>query len=429
MVIGEERSASASITVLGSGKEVGRAAIALSIKGKTLLLDYGVNFDEEDKPRIPLHIRPRDIEAIIATHAHLDHIGAIPVFYISSSPKAFMTPLTRIISEIMLEDFLKISGYYLLFEHNEVKKLLELTTSIDYNKPVELNNFVFQLINAGHIPGSSSVLVDIGDKKILYTGDINTIETKLVKPANFSNIEANVLVMEATYGASTHPSRRKVEERFIQGIEEVTDKGGVVLVPAFSVGRGQEIMMVLAEHDLGLPVYVDGMIRTITEYMMSYPRYLNNPELLKKASSEFYFVRGWRDRRKIWKEPGVIIASAGMLKGGPALYYLKRIYSEEKNAVFLVSFQAPGTPGRTLIEQGMLEAMDGPLKARLEWFDFSSHADKDGLLTIASSIRGLEKIILVHGEEESLFHLARELEEQLDGVDVIIASNGETIRL
>lgn len=429
MVAREGEHSDASITVLGSGREVGRAAIALSIKGKNLLLDYGVNFDEEDKPRVPLHIRPRDVEAIIATHAHLDHIGAIPLFYISSSPKAFMTPLTKIISEIMLEDFLKISGYYLLFEHNEVKKLLELTTSIDYNKPVELDNFTFQLINAGHIPGSSSVLVDIGGKRVLYTGDTNTVETKLVRPANFNNVKADVLVMEATYGASTHPPRRKVEERFIESIEEVTDKGGVVLVPAFSVGRGQEIMMVLAEHDLGLPVYIDGMIRTITEYMMSYPRYLNNPELLKKASSEFYFVKGWRDRRKIWKEPCVIIASAGMLKGGPALYYLKRIYSEEKNAVFLVSFQAPGTPGRILIEQGVLEAMDGPLKARLEWFDFSSHADKKGLVTIASSIKGLEKIILVHGEDESLLHLANELEERLDGVDVIIANNGTTIYL
>ncbi|HID00424.1 MAG TPA: hypothetical protein EYP05_03690, partial [Piscirickettsiaceae bacterium] len=144
----------------------------------------------------------------------------------------------------------------------------------------------------------------------------------------------------------------------------VVDAGGTVLVPAFSIARGQEIMMVLAEKDLGVPVAIDGMIRDVTEIMLENKKYLKRPELLAKAYREFKIVRGWKDRNQVWKKPGVIIASAGMLKGGPSLYYLKKLGDNPKNAIVLVSFQAPGRAWENLCLGQLLSLPPFPLGRR-----------------------------------------------------------------
>lgn len=417
------------VSVLGGGREVGRAAIAVLRGDKAVMLDYGVNFDEEDRPCFPLHIRPKDVEAVVLTHTHLDHIGAAPALYVSARPRAYATSLTKELMRLMLEDFLKISGYYLLFEEPEVVSLLDSTIVVDYTEEVVLDRFLVKLYDAGHIPGSAAVYLEVDDVRLVYTGDINYVETKLVGPAKVDGVKAEVLIMESTYGNAKHPPRRFVEKRFVEHAREVVESGGVVLVPAFSVGRGQEIVAVLMDHGFEHPVFIDGMIRSVSEYMLRYRRFLRRPELLERALSEYVLVRGWQDRRRVWRSPGVIVASAGMLKGGPALYYLKKIGDDPKNAVFLVSFQAPGTPGRNLLETGSADGRSPPLRARLEWFDFSSHADSDSLLRIADSIRGLEKVILVHGEGDSLSALAERIRDELGIDDVIIAENGAVIEV
>ncbi len=419
------------IRILGSGGEVGRAAIELEYNGRSLLLDYGINFSEEDIPLLPLHIPPKKIDGIVASHVHLDHIGAIPMLYITGKTPLILTQPTRILSRLMWEDFLKISGHYLPFEYTEVLNTLYCMKEVDYHSLVEAGKFIIELVSAGHIPGSAMIKVYLRNKTLLYTGDVNTIETKLVSPAELTSLnDVNIVITEATYGNVDHPPRSFIEKLFIESVREVVDEGGTVLVPAFSVGRSQEILMLLAQKLPHINVFYDGMVRTVIDLMLRSidKKYLNMPHLLEKASREFYRIRGWEDRRKAIKQPGVIVASAGMLKGGPSLYYLRKLGGSSRNAIFLVSFQASSTPGRSLLELGRPFEGGGKIKARIEWFDFSSHAGKSGLMQIIKAAKSIEKVIIVHSDIDTAREYAENIRKEL-GVETIVPSNGEEIKI
>ncbi|MEB3844995.1 MAG: MBL fold metallo-hydrolase [Desulfurococcales archaeon] len=419
-----------AIEILGSGMEVGRAAIAVSYDGRKLLLDYGVNFDDNDVPIFPGHVRPRELDGLVLTHSHLDHIGAAPSLYVSIAPRLIATPLTLDVSKLLLYDMIKLNGPHLPYDQSTVDDMLhgEHVTSLTYGEQVEAGEFLVELVYNGHIPGSASALVTVEGHRILYTSDMNTIPTKLMEPARLSGVKADTVIIESTYGASNHPPRWETEKAFYESVCDVVTRGGTVLVPSFSVSRGQEIMAILAERGCDYPVWVDGMIRQITDLYLAHGEYLRDPELLSKAASAFRMVRGWQDRRRAYKKPGVIIASAGMLKGGPSLYYLKKIAGNPRNAIFLVSYQADGTPGRRIVEEGLYTDEDLPVKARVQWFDFSSHTDQRGILETLQSIRGVERVILVHGDPEVQKVLADKIRERMD-VDVLIPESNSRIRI
>ncbi len=417
------------LRILGGGREVGRAAIAVGREGKYMLMDYGVNFNEEDVPQLPGHIKPSEVEAVAITHAHLDHIGAAPFLYTTAQLPILMTSITKELGRLMIQDFLKLSGYYLPFEQVDLDVMLDNVSDVTYGKQYEYGDFKVQFINAGHIPGSGMIYVDVDGIKVLYTGDVNTVDTRLVKGASLTGVRADVLVIEGTYGNSTHPSRDVVEKEFIDSVKEVVESGGNVLIPSFSLGRSQEIMALLAEKCGGVNVFYDGMVRVITELMVSHPEFIHRYELLTKAVEGFRAVRNSGDRRRIVKgESNVIVSSAGMLKGGPAQYYIKKLGSSSRNAVFMVSYQAPNTPGRKLLETGRLGGDDSPpLKARLQWFDFSSHAGVDGLMELASSVTGLRKIVVVHSDEPVGEMLKGRLSDIVGEENVFFPENGEDL--
>ncbi len=419
----------ARIVVLGSGREVGRAAILVESRGRGLLLDYGVNFDENDRPIFPGDVRPRDLDAVVLTHSHLDHVGAAPYLYSSVAPKLYATKITLEVTRLLLLDMIKLNGAYLPFDEKSVDDMLAAAEAVEYEQEVEAGGFSFKLLYSGHIPGSASVLVEVEGRRILYTSDVNVIDAKLVSPAKLNGVKADVVIIESTYGATNHPPRREVEERFYRSVKEVVESGGTVLVPAFSVARGQEIASILAERDFSHPVWIDGMIRQVAEVYAAHYKYLYLPSLLLKALSEFNVVRGWQDRKKALKKPGVIIASAGMLKGGPSLYYMKKMAADKKNAVFLVSYQAAGTPGRMILEEGVFGEERIPVMARVEWFDFSSHIDQRGILQLLRKINGVEKVVLVHGEPRAQKVLAAKIKEELGIEDVEIPANGDVIEI
>ncbi|MEM0021514.1 MAG: MBL fold metallo-hydrolase [Fervidicoccaceae archaeon] len=415
------------LRVLGSGREVGRAAIAVEYKERAVLLDYGVNFDENDDPVMPLHFPPNKLVALVLTHVHLDHIGAAPLLYTSIAPRAFSTRLTKALSRLMLEDFLKLSGYYLDFEINEVNSLISSLEEVSHGDRVKLGDFELEFFHSGHIPGSLAVKVSTPEGSVLYTSDVNTIDTKLVTGANLSGVEADTLIIESTYGNADHPKRKDVEKRFIDVVKEVLSSGGTVLVPVFSVGRGQEVMSILEENEIS-PVYIDGMVKSATEIMLENSGFLRDPLILRRARENQIFLKGWQDRRSAWKRGGVIVSSSGMLKGGPSRYFLRKIYDNPRNAVILVSYQGRGTPGRELLERGTFEDGGPLIKARLEWMDFSSHAGKSGLIEVVKGVKGLKRIVLVHGEESVQRSLAQDIKDAV-GIEPIIPANGEEIEL
>ena len=149
------------IEVLGSGREVGRAAIAVWFNGRAILLDYGVNFDEDDNPVFPGHIRPRDLEAVVLTHSHLDHLGAAPSLYVSIKPKLIATKVTLEVGRLLLYDMVKLNGPQLPYDEIVVDEMIESATIVDYGEEVEAGDFLVKLLYNGHIPGSAAVLVDL----------------------------------------------------------------------------------------------------------------------------------------------------------------------------------------------------------------------------------------------------------------------------
>jgi putative mRNA 3-end processing factor len=208
------------------------------------------------------------------------------------------------------------------------------------------------------------------------------------------------------------------------------ERGGIVLVPAFGVGRSQELACVLAAHHFEYPVTIDGMAREVSRLMMNYSQFLKDQKAYADAIHSANWVEGWRDRRKASKMPGVIISPAGMLKGGPAVFYTSKIGKKADNAVFLVSYQIPGTPGKELLEKRIC-VIDGKMrkiKARVEHFDFSSHCGASELKEALKMLGGKPKVYVVHGAEGNCELLAKWARNEL-GLEATAPRSGETFKL
>jgi putative mRNA 3-end processing factor len=271
--------------------------------------------------------------------------------------------------------------------------------------------------------------LNIGEKSLLYTGDFKVEETRLFKGADLKTGPVDYLVIESTYGDRNHPERRECEKLFIEEIQETVDRGGTALVPSFAVGRSQEIVDVLHEHKIGVPVYLDGMGQKAARATLRFPEFLKNPRSLKKALEKTVWIKNNADRKKAMAKPGVIVTTAGMLQGGPALNYLKKLYRDERNNVFLTGFQVEGTPGRTLMETNKIN-IDGKLyevKGKVEKFDFSAHASQQEMMKAISHWQP-EKILLVHGDKE-VIQLFKEKISKETGIETIAPEAGKKVLL
>ena len=405
------------IRVLGAAREVGRSAMLVEQDGSRILLDYGVSVGNGRKrdPEFPIHVRPRDVNALVITHAHLDHSGAAPLFEVDPgrSPAIYATSPTIRFSELLLYDFVKVTGEASPFTDYEVAKFAEGAKPVEYGEPVRAGDLSFQLVNAGHVPGSAMIYVE-GSRRVLYTGDMNRSDTELLRGYSAPLPEADVVISESTYSQTQHPSRDEQEAALVEYAREVVERKGTLLIPAFAVGRAQEVAMALRRHQFPYPVYMDGMALKVNEIMSSIPDYIRDPEALDDALNYLEYVNSWGMRRRVVEEPGVIISPAGMLVGGASVFYSRRISEGDRNGIALVAYQAPETPGRRLLEKGELETPnDGrkkKIKAEVRRFDFSSHSGRDELLRFfTDDIRGDPLIILVHGDEEPMLKFAEEL--------------------
>jgi len=395
------------LTFLGGTREVGRIAIAVKTEKTQVLLDYGAMLSHE--PGFPMHVPPKEVDAIILSHAHLDHSGAIPIFFIEGKKTLYTNRMTTELNQLLIADFIHLSSYYLPFEYLELKAMTNNSRHIEYNTPQSIGDISFQFRNAGHIPGSVLTIIETQGKRILFTGDFNTTDTRLLKAADTDHGELDAVIIESTYATEEHPDRKQLEKDFVEACTETAEKGGTVLIPAFGVGRSQEIASILAAYHFEYPVSIDGMAREVSRIMMNYSQFLRDPKQFSEAMHGTNWIDGWRDRRRAAKQPGVVISPAGMLKGGPAMFYTGKIGKKSSNAIYLVSYQIPGTPGKELLEKGICN-IDGRMrkvKARVKHFDFSSHCGATELKEAVKNLEGKPKIYVVHGAERNCEYLAK----------------------
>jgi putative mRNA 3-end processing factor len=405
---------------LGGAGEVGRSAVLVN---DALLLDYGMTTDTP--PRHPL--RDPDPEAVVVSHGHLDHAGAVPALLSGDRrPPVHWTPPTEGLTRELAEDTLKLHGTAptLPFHREELNRLGEVSERHGYREPFTAAGMEVTLFDAGHIPGSAHVLVDDGDTRLLYTGDFHTEDQRMVAGTT-ARPDADAVVIESTYADHERAPRADLEAQFAESVKTTLWEGGTVVVPAFAIGRTQEVMAILDAHDV--QPYVDGMGTRITRLFRGYPAFLADPEALRRAKSNARFVTG-RDgqRERIAADNNAVVTTSGMLNGGPAMTYVPAVRDHPVNKIALTGYQVEGTPGRELLDTGRAE-IDGrvmPVSAQAEYYDFSAHADREGLLGFLDAYRDSE-VLVVHGDDTAGF--AAELRD--DGVAASAPANGDVVEV
>lgn len=410
------------LIIRGAAKEVGRSCMELVMDdGSRFLLDAGIKLSEAGT-EFPLQVdNPSGISAVFLSHAHLDHTGYLPLLdHNGMKCPIFATSTTKILTKILLEDAFKIGRLKhqaLGYEEEDIEKAMNFMRRIKIDEEGSIGKLKFEFFDAGHIPGSSYILIEAENKKIVYTGDINTNETRLLKEAESPlPQDIDVLITEATYGDRDHPPRQQTEKEFLKEIGETIARGGSVLVPVFAVGRAQEIMLLLSKENLGIPVYLDGMAKEATELILDFPKSVKNAAELRDAYEKTRFVKGGIQRKNIVKSQGIFITTSGMVTGGPVIDYLKHMCAEPRNSILLTGYQGEHTNGRMLMENGhvFIDGWRTKVNANYKQYDFSAHAGQSGLKKMVKDMNP-QKIVLNHGDPAAI----NAMHEWADMVDIV----------
>ena len=431
------------ITTLGGAREVGRSCILLSTPESRVLIDCGVNMSTENgTPYLYVpEVNPiNQIDGVVVTHAHLDHSGLVPLlFKYGYEGPVYCTPPTRDLMALLQLDYLDVSakdGCKIAYESAMVREEIKHTIPLNYGDVTDIApDIKLTLHNSGHILGSSIAHFHIGDGfyNVAITGDLKFENTRLFNAATKDFPRLETLIVEATYGGARdfQTSRVEAERRLQDAVKKTIKQGGVTLIPAFSVGRSQEVMLVLEESIRKgvipeVPIYLDGMIWEATAIHTTHPEYLNTEvrnKIFHKGENPFLAecfepVDSAEMRARIIaeREPSVILSTSGMMNGGPIMEYLRAFGSDKEHTLIFVGYQAEGTLGRR-IQKGWNEVplpnYDGrtemmKINLNVKTIDgFSGHSDRRQLISYIKRIRPQPQFILTeHGDERSCLELA-----------------------
>ena len=451
------------VTVLGAGRQVGRSCFLLQTPQTKVLLDCGVNVAGRGKDKFPYldvsEFKIQELDAIILTHAHLDHSGLIPyLFKMGYRGPLYMTAPTRDTAALLALDFIGVAYKQAsapLFSSVDVKEMVKHTICLDYNEVTDVAPDVrITLYNSGHTLGSAMVHLNIGNgaHNLLYSGDMKYARTRLLDRAvsNFPRLET--MIVESTYGSRNDvlPPRKESEEELIKVIKETIEKGGKVLIPELGLGRAQETMLILEEAMREgklpeFPIYIDGMIWDINGIHTAYPDFLNSQvrkEIFQDnnpfVSDVFKRVGSPSERKEVIEgSPCVVLATSGMLVGGASVEYFRHFASNPKNLMCFVCYQGPGSLGRQVQEgakkvQMTVEGKDEFIEVNFKVLTIAgltAHAGRNELLEFANRSQPRpNKIIIQHGEQSKCLDLASSI-YKLHHIETNVPKNLETIRL
>lgn len=420
------------VTPLGAAMGIGASCFQILIGPYEIVLDCGTRPKGYDP--LPALDYVENPNLLLISHGHQDHIGAVPVFH-SRWPAVRMicTPGTREIAHVMLQDCLKVQQMNedspQLFDETDLDRtLFRLETQpigVDFEP---LPGLTVRFINAGHILGAACVYLKYGERSLLYTGDYNTTSSRTTTGLRLADLPtADILITESTYGADIHPARKTQETALLEAIAEIIQAGGNVLIPAFALGRAQEILLSIRTsalfHKLKIPVYVDGLVRAVTDVFRDnldlLPGSVQNlvkqngiePFCDQEGTPPIIAIGSPRERPLAMAKPSVIVASSGMLTGGPSVYYASVLLERENAAIFISGYTDEESPGRLLqnLQTGDTIELDGKeitVKAQIRRFNLSAHADKVGLGQVINKVSP-KHLVLIHGGTNALHELAK----------------------
>jgi uncharacterized protein len=427
------------ISFLGGAKEVGASCMLLELQGKRILLDCGIR-QGSSKDILPdfRTIQERGgVDAIVISHAHMDHTGSLPVISKEyPSARIYMNNMTRDLVKVLLYDSLKImnsrEAEIPLYVERDVEDMLNRVFVINYQRQFEiLEGIKLSFYQAGHIAGASAVYLSSEEGSLFYSGDFSVFPQRTIEGAKIPKLRPDMAIFESTYGDKLHSSREAEEEKLIELLREDIQDNSKMLIPAFALGRAQEVLLILksAINRGKLPkvkIYVDGMIKDINRVYKNNPLYLKSSlgRKILRGVEPFYDdnispVSNKEEREKILqgKDPVVIISSSGMMTGGPSQYYGEHIAAMENGYIIMSGYQDEEAPGRKLLnlielsEEGRVLEINNkslPVKCKIEKVGLSAHGDKNEIKALIEHLAP-KSIFFVHGEEGIIESLAKEL--------------------
>jgi len=451
------------LTFLGGGRQVGRSSILLQTPNSKILLDCGIDVASSGQDKFPFFNIPEfdiaQLDAVIISHAHLDHVGLLPYLYkMGYKGPVYMTPPTRDIAALLSLDFIGVAYKQAskpLFDSSDIKEMVKHSICLNYSEVTDVTPDIrLTFYNSGHVLGGAMVHLNIGNglHNLLYTGDYKYAKSRLLDPAiaNFPRVET--VITESTYGSKhdTFPSKRESEEHFLNLITKAIQRNGKVLIPELGLGRAQETMLILEDAMRTgklqkVPVYIDGMIWDINAIHTAYPDFLSNKvrsEIFQDKNpftSKFFFRVGSPQERKNVVEGGpcIVLATSGMLVGGASVEYFKEFAGNQNNLILFVCYQGVGSLGRQ-VQEGIKETKmvingkEERVEVNLEVQTiegFSAHAGRNELLSFFNNMRPKPKrIIIDHGEVSKSLDLASSL-YKINRVETNVPRNLETLRL
>ena len=418
------------LSFLGGTREVERSATLIDTETEKILIDYGIKISVKPT-QYPKNVKAK-LNGVLLSHAHLDHSGGIPVlFHQGQKCPVHGMGITRSLSRMILFDSYKIGRYEgeeEKYSKTDINKAIRNFKPMKYRKPFKIGKTTVTAFDAGHIPGSAIYLLETQNKRILYTCDFNISDTRLINGADTDIPQVDVLITESTYAQREHPDRQKQEKGMIETIEGALANEGIALVSCFAIARTQEVLLILNEYDLEEKIYMDGMAKKATRIINEHPELQREYNQVKRAMQRLKVkpITNPSMRKKILKEPCIIITTSGMLTGGPIAYYIEKLWDRKECSLILTGFQVPGTEGAILLETGhyIHEDLDLLIKMNVKKFDFSSHASRSELFKFVKKVNP-EKAFCVHGDNTEGF--AEELSKE--GFDAVAPKLGENFSI
>jgi metallo-beta-lactamase family protein len=405
--------------------------------------------------------QPKEIDFVLITHAHLDHIGRLPKLIEDGfRGQIFATAPTIDFARLMLEDSQKIlyekairAGVIPLMDGQRIEKIMRMFKIVEYDQSVKLNEEVsIRFREAGHVLGSASIEIEIANKKIVFSGDLGSGRVPILRKSAQIE-EADYVVLESAYGDRIHEDDQASKDMVEDIVEETVARGGVLMIPSFALERTQQLLYhfneLVENHRIPqVPIFVDSPLAIkLTQVYARYPQYYDKEaKLLIKSGDDIFKFPGLKltesvEESKAINEvapPKIIIAGSGMSQGGRILHHELRYLSDPKSTLLIVTYQVSGTLGRKILEGAKkVKVLDQviPVKAKIEHFNgYSGHADQKGLINWLSAMIGPratrrpEKIFVCQGEEKPAQALAQQIKDHL-GLSAKVPQLNEVVSL